>query len=271
EYELMIAASDGSGTSRQLTHLGIGFRYRPVWSPDARRIAFSDSTGGIYVYTLESAETKKIHQDAVVREPRMSWSPDSSWLAFVKNDGHGQAICIYNFTTGKAQRATAGANENWPTFDRRGDYLFFTSSRNFDSVVFDSVDYSNFVYPTTDLLMVLPLRRELGPPWRPNPSRRNLTGASGPPVRIGFDQIEQRARALGSEPGSYRALAVTQEGGLLYGFTSTGGAQSLRLLEVTQPHENGKSKSRSVLIGTGDGRLSADGKKILVRGNTLAM
>jgi len=271
EYELMIAASDGSGTSRQLTHLGIGFRYRPVWSPDARRIAFSDSTGSIYVYTLESAETKKIHQDAVAHEPRMSWSPDSSWLAFVKNDGHGQAIWLYDFTTGKAQRATAGANENWPIFDRRGNYLFFTSSRNFDSVVFDSVDYSNFVYPTTDLLMVLPLRRELGPPWRPDPSRRNLTGASGWPVRIDFNNIEQRAVALASEPGSYRGLAVTQEGGLLYGFTSTGGAQSLRLLDVSQPHENGKSKSRSVLSGTGDGRLSADGKKILVRGNTLAM
>ena len=278
EYELTITPSDGSGTPHQLTRLGTGFRYRPTWSPDSRRVAFSDSTGGVYVHTLESAETKKIHQDPVVREPRMNWSHDSSWLAFVKNDGKGQAIWLYDIATGEARRATAGANENWPTFDRRGDYLFFTSSRNFDSIIFDSVEYANFVYPTTDLLMAAPLRRELGPPWRPNPSRiKKDSGQGSAPeepgksVRIDFDDIERRAVALGSEPGSYRGLAVTQEGGLLYGFTTTGAAQSLRILDVSQVHENGKSKSKSVLTGTGNGRLSADGKKILVRGSTLAM
>jgi Tol biopolymer transport system component len=30
EYELTITRSDGSGTPRQLTHLGTGFRYRPT-------------------------------------------------------------------------------------------------------------------------------------------------------------------------------------------------------------------------------------------------
>src|SRR5467141_1831698 len=58
EYELYIAPSDGASPPRQLTHLGVGFRYRPTWSPDSRRVAFNDSTGSIYLCSVESGEVK---------------------------------------------------------------------------------------------------------------------------------------------------------------------------------------------------------------------
>ena len=43
----------GNGKPEQLTTDGKGMRYQPDWSPDGKRIAFSDKDGKIFVLTIE--------------------------------------------------------------------------------------------------------------------------------------------------------------------------------------------------------------------------
>ncbi len=272
EYQLYVAPSDGrSSVPRQSTYLGAGFRFWPSWSPDSRNIAFSDSSGSIYVYNLETGKTKKIHQDPVVRQPRLNWSPDSSWLAFTGSANSLPMIWLYDVERGEAHQVTGGGyNDKWPTFDRRGDYLFFVSDRNYDALTFDSVDYSNFIYPSTELLMAVPLRRGLPPPWQPRNKSTGMQSDNTPRLLIDFDDIERRAIVVASDAGNYSNLAITQDGQLLYTFVPTGAGPSVRILGFTDLAAGGRRESRTLLSGAGDFRLSGAGKKLLVRkGNSI--
>ncbi|PYS57620.1 MAG: hypothetical protein DMF74_25565, partial [Acidobacteria bacterium] len=166
EYELYIAPSDDGAVPRQLTHIGVGFRYRPTWSPDSRLIAFNDSTGSIYLCSVESGEVKKIDQDPLVKQPQLSWSNDSNWIAYARGavgSTRFTSIWLYSVQTSQTHQVTSGTfNDNWPTFDRHGDYLFFNSARNITSLTFDTYDNNNFIYPSADILLAVPLRRDLG-------------------------------------------------------------------------------------------------------------
>jgi tricorn protease len=281
DYQLFIVSRDGAATPRQLSRLGPGYRFQPIWSPDSRRIAFSDSSGSIYLHTLGNSETKQVRQDPLVRQPHLSWSPDSSWLAFSGGANDGQAIWLYSVETGDAHQVTSGGyNDRSPTFDRKGDYLFFVSNRNFDPLAYDSTDYNNFTYPTTDLVIAVPLRRGLGPPWKSGSDSRSKT-PEGPTKSfvIDFEEFERRAVVAASEKGSYSNLAVTDDGELIYAFTPQENGPSIpgdsppsiKMLNFTGGSDSGR-KSKTVLSRASAFRLSDDGKKVLVRvGDTMAI
>jgi tricorn protease len=262
EYELYVAAADGSAAPRQLTHIGAGFRYSPVWSPDSRHIAFYDGTGSIYLHTIESGETKKIDRDPLVRKPQMSWSFDSRWLAYARGaDGSPRytAIWLYSLSDNKTHQVTSGSfNDSWPAFDRAGDYLFFVSTRNFNPPAFDTVDYNNFIYPAPDVILVTPLRSDVGRPGSPEAKKPAESG------RIELENFEYRSLTVISAQGRYSNLAVASDGQLI--FTSTrNGQTSIRIT-------NFKEASKTVLDGFGDFKLAANGRKLVVRqDNNLAL
>jgi tricorn protease len=241
--------------------LGAGFRFPASWSPDSENIAFSDSTGSVYVHSLRTSETKKIHQDAFVRQPQLSWSPDSSWLGFTGSADSQQAIWLYEMHTGETHQITGGGyDDKWPTFDRNGDYLFFVSNRNFDGLMYDSVDYSNFIYPSTELLMALPLRRDV-----PSPNAKPIAQQSGKPAKplvIDFDNIERRAVVVASEVGTYSDLAIADDGSLLFKFMPPGAGPSLKRLSFGASDASGP---KVVLNNVGDFKVSSDGKKLFIR------
>ncbi len=169
EYELHITQSDGRGETKKVTADGATFRFQPNWSPDSKRIAFTDMLGNIYVHTLDPAETKLVDTDPWGNVNRLSWSHDSNWLAYSKGNDQQttSSIWIYKVDSAEKTRLTAGAfNDSWPTFDRKGDYLFFASNRNFNSPLYEDVG-TTFVYADTDTLFVVPLRAEVGSPWAP--------------------------------------------------------------------------------------------------------
>lgn len=167
EYELCIVQSDGSEPPKRLTKDGAVFRYDPVWSPNSKQLVFSDKSGAIYLHTIDG-ETKKIDTHPSAEQPRVRWSHDSLWLTYTKDgDRRRSAIWLYDVAGGKAQQVTAGRfNDSWPVFDRKGDYLFFASNRHFASPTYEDVG-TTFVYASTDVLLAVPLRAEVGVPRPP--------------------------------------------------------------------------------------------------------
>ena len=267
EYELYVAAADGSAAPRQLTHIGAGFRSRPIWSPDSRHVAFYDSTGSIYLHTIASGGTKKIDRDPLVRPPQMSWSFDSRWLAYARGaEGSIRytAIWLYSLDAQKSHQVTSGSfNDSWPAFDRAGNFLFYVSRRNFNPPTNDTVDYNNFIYPNPDVIMVVPLRPDLELPWSPDPQQPGDAG------RIELEKFESRALVAVPvrEPGRYSNLAVASEGQLVFSFAPANGSSSLKIVNFKESLE-----VKTLLDGFGDFKLSADGKKLAVRqGNNLAL
>ncbi|MBI2823226.1 MAG: PDZ domain-containing protein [Planctomycetia bacterium] len=167
EYELYLASSAGQGEARRLTHDGGAFRYDPTWSPDSKHIALWDKGGALFVHTIDG-ETKKIDTHPWAEHPRVRWSHDSAWLAYTKEgDNRKSAIWLYHLSEGKAHQVTAGRfDDGSPVFDRKGDYLFLTSSRQFSAPVYEDAG-TTFVYAGTELLLAVPLRAAVGVPRPP--------------------------------------------------------------------------------------------------------
>jgi C-terminal processing protease CtpA/Prc len=180
EYELYVQQSDGLAEAVRLTKDGSAppvFRYSPVWSPDSKMVAFTDKSGAIHLCTLgeedgkggfKSPSFKTIDTDPWANQQRVSWSHDGRWIAYARQDEASQqgSVWLYNVGSGQKTRVTSGMfDDSTPTFDRKGDYLFFTSKRTF-SPTYSDLD-TTFIYTGTNVLMAAPLRKDLDSPWAP--------------------------------------------------------------------------------------------------------
>ena len=109
------------------------FFYGPTWSPDSKKIAFTDKRLNIWYADVEKGTTVKVDTDRY-DDPSVqltvTWSPDSKWLTYSKFlENHLRAIFVYSLETGKASQITEGLGDaRYPVFDKDGKALFFTGS-----------------------------------------------------------------------------------------------------------------------------------------------
>ncbi len=172
EYELYITQSDGRGETKQLTSDNGPFKSSAQWSPDSKHIAFADKTSTLWLHTIESGETKKIDHDPWGNGGSgVSWSHDSKWFAYVRshddsNNG-STAIWVYNMETGEPRQLTSGYfADGSPTFDRKGDWFFFASSRSIGNPQYSDLD-TTWIYSGSQVLVAVPLREDVKSPWLP--------------------------------------------------------------------------------------------------------
>jgi tricorn protease-like protein/C-terminal processing protease CtpA/Prc len=168
EYELYVTQSDGKGETKQLTRNGNAFRYSPIWAPDSKHLTFTDKAGVLYLYSFDNGQVKEVDREPWGGYPDSSWSHDSKWIAYDKNDEKSRAACIwlYNLETGEKKQITGGMfNDYLPTFDRKGDYLYYVSSRSFNPTYEDLG--TTWIYMGTQVLVAMPLRKEIKHPYLP--------------------------------------------------------------------------------------------------------
>ena len=170
EYELYVTQSDGRGETKQLTKDGNCFRYNNSWSPDSKHILFSDKTGKIFLHTIASGETKLIDTDPFAGRPSVTWSHDSAWIAYDRAGDQrspSNSIWLYEVASGEKSQITSDFfNDANPAFDAKGDFLFFSSNRAFNSPKYEDVG-STFIYSGTEVIMAMPLRRDVKYPMAP--------------------------------------------------------------------------------------------------------
>ncbi len=302
EYELCIVQSDGSQPSKQLTKDGAVFRYDPTWSPNSKHLVFTDKSGAIFLHTLDG-ETKKIDTHPTAEQPRVRWSHDSLWLTYTKDgDRRRSSVWLYDIAGGKAHQVTGGRfNDSWPVFDRKGDYLFFASNRRFTSPTYEDVG-TTFVYTSTDVLLAVPLRAEVGVPKPPKSDEEKWSKpgeaekekdkdkdakkeekkddvdkksedgkdktddkkAEVKPIKIELDGFERRAIVLPVKAGNFTGLEVSEDGKLLYVSRPPRGAGEEAAIKILDIKADEKQE-QTVLDKASGFSLSADGKKLLVR------
>ncbi|MEL6106569.1 MAG: S41 family peptidase [Planctomycetota bacterium] len=170
EFELYVTQSDGRGETRQLTKDGDCFRYPGGWSPDSKHLTYTDKTGSLYLYTLESQKTIKVDVHPFADPISASWSHDSKWLCYSKGlDARIPTEClwVYNVEDGTRKRLTSGFfNDTSPVFDKKGEYIYFTSNRAFNRPSYEDVG-TTFIYSDTEVLMAMPLRTDVKYPMMP--------------------------------------------------------------------------------------------------------
>ena len=168
EYELYVTQSDGRGETRQLTENGDCYRYSPNWSPNSKLLTFTDKTGAAYLHNIESKATKKIDTDPYASQIQLNWSHDSAWIAYARtNDtkSRNSSIWVYNVESGSTHQLTKGFfNDSAPVFDRKGEFLIFSSSRAFNRPEYEDLGTS-FIYSNTEVLIAMPLREDVAYPF----------------------------------------------------------------------------------------------------------
>ncbi|MBW7906615.1 MAG: PDZ domain-containing protein [Phycisphaerae bacterium] len=168
EYQLYITQSDGRGETRKLTDFEDGFRYSRSWSPDSKHVTFADKAGRMYVYTLESGELKHFDTEPWSGAPGLAWSHDSRWIAYSKGgENRLSAIWVYNVKEGTTHQLTSGMfSDSSPTFDRKGDWIYYASNREFSNPRYEDIG-TTWIYTETGRLLAMPLRKDVKSPLLP--------------------------------------------------------------------------------------------------------
>jgi tricorn protease len=133
EYQLHLRPTGGEGSTKKIAiEAQPSFYEEPAWSPDSKRVAFSDKRLALWIVDLEKGKASRIDSSTFPGQGsfRPSWSADGKWLGYAKNlPSRVRAIFLYSIETGKSHQVSDGRSEaDWPVFDKNKKYLYFTSS-----------------------------------------------------------------------------------------------------------------------------------------------
>lgn len=136
EYRVYIEAQDGLTPPREIVLQNPTHYYTAVWSPDSKKILFTDTNLRVWVIDAASGQAKTVGNDPWMvpnRTLNPVWSPDSKWVAYASRlRSMYHAIFVSNVETGETKQVTDGlADAVWPAWDASGKYLWFLASTDF--------------------------------------------------------------------------------------------------------------------------------------------
>ncbi|MCX6545716.1 MAG: PDZ domain-containing protein [Acidobacteria bacterium] len=136
EYKLVIETQDGLAPPREIALQNPTHYYTPSWSPDSKKIMFTDTNLKVWVLDVATGQAKVVGSDpwmVPTRTLNPTWSPDSKWVAYssrLRSLYH--AIFVSNVETGESKQVTdALADAVFPVWDAGGKYLWFFASTDF--------------------------------------------------------------------------------------------------------------------------------------------
>jgi tricorn protease len=172
EYALHIRGQNGMGSVKKID-LGRppSFFYSPTWSPDSKKIAFSDKRLNLWYVDVAHPTPVRVAADrfdSPLHEFGVVWSPDSRWLAYtLQLENHLRAVFVYSLETHKATQVTDGMSDALhPQFDRSGKYLIFTASTDM-GLTTGWLDMTSEAHPVTRSVYVAVLKKDLPSPLAP--------------------------------------------------------------------------------------------------------
>jgi tricorn protease len=223
EYQLHIRPFGGEGAIKKISVEPRPSFYRElIWSPDSKRLAFTDKRLALWVADVSSSSTRRVDTSTYSYQEGWypNWSPDGRWLTYSKHlPNRVRTIYIYDAQAGQTHQITDGhTHAQSPVFDRGGKYLYFVSSPNAGTSEFGWGVLNGVVARplVTRRLHVLILQEgqpiPIGPSG-PNPDAHVDEVLSQ--VRIDFENIGQRIIDFALPQGDYAQLA-TGKPGILY-------------------------------------------------------
>jgi tricorn protease len=293
EQEIGLLDTAGKEPPRVLTAGEQGWLFPPVWSPDGKKLAYADLTMTLYVVDVASGDVQTIDDSDVWEIREYAFSPDSRWLAYVKEEpNHFSAIYLCNLGDGTTHQVTSGfTQDSEPTWDPKGKYLYFLSARAINPVL-DFLDSEHIsLRATRPCVLVLakggksPLlpeelldeKKDAKPKHAADESadsdeaEDDEAPAEVPSVAIDLDALERRVVELPVEPDNYADLRATP-GKLLYlslpvrGLLDSDGSDQDEKPENALHVFDFKRRKDDVLIeALRDYTLSRDGKRIAYR------
>jgi len=292
---LVLADQYGKPAARRYP-LGPHFYTLLAWHTEKKRIAFSDNHLGLHSIDLGSGVITDIASAARRDNVEAAFSPDGQWLAYTHElPNFNRDLLLHAFASGKSQRVSDGmADVAAPTFSRDGKVLYFAASTNSGPIQV-GLNMSSQERPYRAAIYAAVLTADGRSPLAPRSGDENAgdekddtnnTKDDGKaddkkpaPVTIALAGIAARIVSLPVPEGNYSLLQIGHDNNLYFLEQPQPGAT------VAPPDtapEQGSQLRRfefktgeltTVLKDLGDFRISADGKKVIVRlpADTLAI
>ena len=180
EFEIYMQKADGSEPPAQLTYNAETYKYSIKWSPDSKKILWSDKLMRLRYIDISTKKITEVDKSDYWEIRDFNWSPDSKWITYsFPNFDMYNKIVIFNTKTNKKNNITNGwyATSD-PAFSKDGKYLVFASARNFRPM-YDNLDW-NTAYTNMQKIYFVLLSNETPNPlakvqsFDPNETRQKL-------------------------------------------------------------------------------------------------
>ena len=295
EDEIWLSPQDGKGAAIQITSAGSNYKYQPVWSPDSRKLMWSDRAQRLFVVDIDTKAVTQIASATAFEITDYTWSPDSRWIAFAKPEDEGpQRIYLYSLET----KQTSAVTDAWytsaePAFSADGTLLYFVSARSF-TPTYGQTEIQH-IYTDMSRIYFVTLAKDTKSPFAPksdevklkedakpdakpvDPKAAGAKPAEAKPaevkpaepkpadakpaggasaVKVDLDGLTDRIGVLPAPPGNYRSLTSVGSR-LYYGRASTRDTAAVYVYDLDRQAET--------QIASGAGyEISADGKKMIL-------
>ncbi len=291
EEEVYLMPAAGTGTWRQLTTEGMGFRMHLVWSPDSRFLLFADKFMRLNLLDVLTSERIVLDQssfdDAWERWGIQDyvWSPDSRWVAYSKMETNmNESVFLYSLDSGERVRVTPETTQDWsPSFDPEGRYLYFLSNRSFAPVM-GLVD-QNHVYLDITRAYAVVLKAGEPSPFAPEDptdpgiqeeeddgKKKDKKSKDEPATVIDVAGLDRRTVVVpGIDAGRYYRLEATADGFLYLAMPEDVFSKYTTVTDETRKgydlyvYDLEEEEAEELGTGIGNYHLSADGEKMVYR------
>ena len=226
EFEFVELPADGIGDDNTLTSDGEVLRYQGLPSPNGKWIAYNDLENNLYILNKETGNSQKIstNQEGIYD---FSWSQDSRWLAFVQSALNNMAQIWIHHVEGGDQFAltTDRANSMSPRWSPDGQFIYFISDRNFQTIVRSpwGARQPEPYLEANEKIYHVALQKGGRSPFRPNDElyssqtkekkKEEKEKENDDMIEVKIDQegIQRRIIEVPVKPGNYSNLSVNKK------------------------------------------------------------
>jgi len=260
EDEIYIRSQDGLEKPVQITKNSDTYKYAFEWSPDSKKILWSDQMKRLRYVDIDSKKITEIEQTPAGELRSFNWSPDSRWIVYtLPRFNTTNVVVVYNLENKEKHTVT----DEWfsagnASFSTDGKYLLFTSARAFNPT-YSSTEW-NHIYNNMNKLYLTPLKKSTPSPFAYENDEVTLKGDTAKKdkptaskdvkVEIDFDGIQGRSLEINVPTGSSGGICIGENV-----YYSRGNSWYLYDL---------KKKKETELGNFGLRAMTADGKKWLV-------
>ena len=266
EYEIYLKDRANNNQVKQLTSNGSIWRFEPVWSPDNKKLLFSDQNHTLWWLDIKTGKQRKIDTAKYNEDGLTSyiWSPNSEDIVFVKNNENRYAsLWHYNLKDKRVTRLTDDmSSETNPAFSPDGQQLYFTSERDFN-LTFSSYEF-DYMFNNATRLYSVAVNSKIKPLNTPlsdeisivdsKADKDDKKSAKAPSNYIESNGFMSRVVALNVPAGNYGALSGVKNGVL------TLSAGELKLVPNAVDGE-----VATIAAGVSNYKVSANAEHIIAR------
>ena len=278
EYEIYIQKQDGSEQPIQLTSGADTYKFSIRWSPDSKKILWSDKKMRLMYVDIDSKKIDTVAHSKIWEYTEFVWSPDSRWIVYTDAISNSfRKLVLYNTVDGTQTDLTGEwYNSGDPVFSRDGKYILFVSDRDFNPV-YSQTEW-NHAYRNMSRIYMLALTKDTPNPFAPandevavqeedkpkEEAKKEKSDKNGEEkdkkselTRIDLEGLQDRIINLPVRASNYWNVSMLNDKVYYNEMQFGGDGVYLRMYDL--------KKEEEVELGKGFGYdISADGKKMLV-------